>query len=106
MIQIMKIVPPESGWPIALHCAACGKTVIVHNPYGCKPARGDYYLVQLCPEGLLAHDRKNRKAAVGLVVDLFQPSIGTCKIQYTTCSADDPWALMADRHAAEEAGKR
>jgi hypothetical protein len=42
-IEITKIIPPESGWPIVARCYVCGKTVIVLSPWGMKPENGDYF---------------------------------------------------------------
>ena len=42
-IEITKIVPPESGWPIVAHCYVCGRTDIVLSPWAMKPADGDYW---------------------------------------------------------------
>ena len=48
--EITNIVPSEYGWPIAMHCAVCKKTVIVHNPWACKPGRGDYFMMEMCAD--------------------------------------------------------
>ena len=48
MVQITKIVQPEIGWPLAMHCKHCQKTVLVLSPWAAKPEDGDYWLMEIC----------------------------------------------------------
>lgn len=41
-IHITSIVPPEHGWPIAMHCPICKETTFLLSPWAIKPERGDY----------------------------------------------------------------
>ena len=44
-IHVTKIVPPTQGWIMAFYCPLCKETVFVHDCWGKKPAKGDYFLL-------------------------------------------------------------
>ena len=84
MIIITKIVPPATGWPIAMHCRYCRKTVIVHNIWAAKPERGDYFQMEMCADS--CHQS---------VTEMLSP------VWPRRDGMDDPWCRMADRHVQE-----
>lgn len=45
-IHITSIVPPEQGWPIAMHCPICKTTVFMLSTWAIKPTEGDYFLMR------------------------------------------------------------
>ena len=36
-IHVISITPPESGWPMAIHCPLCRETTFFLSPFACKP---------------------------------------------------------------------
>jgi hypothetical protein len=51
MIQITHIVPPESGWPVAIYCDQCRVTEFVRGVGYNKPLHRDYFLIAGCLNG-------------------------------------------------------
>jgi hypothetical protein len=88
MIEITKIVAPESGWPISMHCRHCRKTVIVLNIYAAQPKHGDYWLMEMCADQCRASVAE-LLATVPVAIEL----------------EADQWRQLAYRHIKEEAGK-
>jgi hypothetical protein len=50
MLQITKIVQPETGAVMLVHCADCRRTEIYVSPFALKPGDGDAWKIELpCP---------------------------------------------------------
>ena len=48
-IHVTSIVPPEQGWPIAMHCPICKETTFMLDKWAIKPKDGDYFLMdEIC----------------------------------------------------------
>jgi hypothetical protein len=64
-IYVTKIVPPEQGWPIAMHCPICRETTFILSPWAIKPQDGDYFLMKdaCIADGVLSH-KHNMKMAM------------------------------------------
>lgn len=45
-IFITHLVPPESGWMLAMYCPICKETTFRLDKYACKPSEGDYFLMK------------------------------------------------------------
>ena len=53
-IYVTKIVPPEQGWPIAMHCPICRETTFILSLYAAKPEKGDYWrMTDICGSEVL-----------------------------------------------------
>jgi len=42
-IHVTHIVPPDQGWPIAMHCPICKETTFIWSLWAIKPKDGDYW---------------------------------------------------------------
>jgi hypothetical protein len=53
MIIVTSIKQPEPGKGaiLLLHCSYCKVSEFVFSPHACKPSRGDYYKIEMCPLG-------------------------------------------------------
>jgi hypothetical protein len=52
-IYITRITPPASGWPIAMRCEECKRTVFMLSEFGIRPKDGDFFLVNMCADELM-----------------------------------------------------
>ena len=44
-IHVTSIVPPEQGWPVAMHCPLCKETVFMLSLWAIKPKDGDFFKI-------------------------------------------------------------
>jgi hypothetical protein len=62
-IVITSIVPPEQGWPIAMHCPICKVTTFLLSPWAIKPEKGDYWKMNdVCASDEHFHEHNMRIA--------------------------------------------
>ena len=48
-IHVTSIVPPAEGWPVAMYCSLCRKTVFMLSLWAVKPLDGDYFKInEMC----------------------------------------------------------
>jgi hypothetical protein len=44
-IHVTSLTPPEVGWPVAMYCRLCKKTVFMLSLWAVKPLDGDYFKI-------------------------------------------------------------
>jgi hypothetical protein len=73
-IHITSIVPPEQGWPIAMHCPICKETTFMLSLWAVKPKDGDYFLhKELCASEEFSHRHNMELATKRVEFQLHNP---------------------------------